>query len=90
LPQTNAVVHGEEVDAYWPEHHLIVEVDAFATHGDRVAFERDRRKRARLTAEGLTVLAVTDRRLDHEPLAIAATIAQALAPAQRLRAITAR
>lgn len=78
VPQTNAMVLGEEVDAFWPDHGVVVEVDAYGTHGDRAAFERDRRKRTRLTAAGLTVLAVTDRRLDAEPLAIAATIAQTL------------
>jgi very-short-patch-repair endonuclease len=58
---------------------VVVEVDAFSTHGDRLAFERDRRKRAALTARGLAVLAITDRRLDGEPLAVAATLAAALA-----------
>ncbi len=82
LPQTNVFVAGEEVDAYWPEHRLAVEVDAFFTHGDRVAFERDRRKRAALTVRGVTVLALTDRRLAAEPLAVAATVAQALASAR--------
>ena len=35
-----------EVGAFWPAHRLVVEVDTFATHGDRMAFERDRRKDA--------------------------------------------
>jgi very-short-patch-repair endonuclease len=82
LPRTNAVVCGEEVDAYWPGQRLVVEVDAFSTHGDRVAFERDRRKRAALTARGFAVLAITDRRLEGEPLAVAATLAGALATAR--------
>lgn len=83
LPRTNAVVAGEEVDAYWPEQRLVVEVDAFFTHGDRLAFERDRRKRATLTSRGIAVLAITDRRLEGEPLAVAATLAAALVNARR-------
>ena len=83
VPRTNAVVAGEEVDAYWAEHRLVVEVDAFSTHGDRLAFERDRRKRAALTARGIAVLAITDRRLEAQPLAVAATLAAGLANARR-------
>lgn len=78
-PETNARIAGHEVDALWREHRLVVEVDTFATHGDRVAFERDRRKQADLARHGLTTVRVTDRRLDDEPLAVAATLAQALA-----------
>jgi very-short-patch-repair endonuclease len=79
LPHTNAGVHGFEVDAYWPEHRLAVELDDPHTHASR--FEQDRRMDATLAAHGITTIRVTRRRLDDDPHAVTATLAQALAPA---------
>jgi very-short-patch-repair endonuclease len=78
-PRTNARVEGVEVDAHWPEQRLIVEVDGFAFHRTRAAFERDRARDAQLTAAGFRVIRVTWRQLQHEPERVAATIAAALA-----------
>ena len=44
-PRTNVKVGGHEVDLLWPAQRLIVEVDGFAFHSTRAAFERDRRPR---------------------------------------------
>jgi very-short-patch-repair endonuclease len=49
------------------------------THGHRAAFERDRKRDQRLAAAGYRVLGVTWRQLEHEPPAVVARIAQALA-----------
>jgi hypothetical protein len=38
-----------EVDFYWPTHHLIVELDGWASHRTRAAFEQDRARDAALT-----------------------------------------
>ena len=54
-PETNVKLHGWEVDFFWREAGLVVEVDGYATHSSPRAFERDRRKDAELTAYGLTV-----------------------------------
>lgn len=78
-PRTNVKVEGLEVDCYWPEHGVIVEVDGFAYHGSAAAFERDRSRDRRLTASGRAVIRVTWRQLDKEPLAVIAQLAQALA-----------
>jgi very-short-patch-repair endonuclease/predicted transcriptional regulator of viral defense system len=78
-PRVNARIGGFEVDFYWPGHKLIVEVDGFRFHGHRAAFERDRRKDMTLVAAGYLVIRVTWRQLTEEPLAVAATIASALA-----------
>ena len=44
-PQLNVLLRGErythEVDAYWPEHRLVVELDGFAFHRTRRDHERD-------------------------------------------------
>jgi very-short-patch-repair endonuclease len=73
-PKTNARVAGFEVDAYWPAHDLVVEVDGYGTHKTRAAFERDRRKDATLTAMGYRVVRITWRRLTEEALAVSAQL----------------
>ena len=78
-PLTNARVAGYEVDAYWPAHRLIVEVDGFRFHSSRQAFERDRRKDAALTAAGNRVVRVTWSRLTNEPYSLTAQFGALLA-----------
>jgi very-short-patch-repair endonuclease len=80
-PRTNTRVGRYEVDALWPETRLIVEVDGFAFHGTRAAFERDRRRDADLTAMGFRVVRVTWRQLVDEPHLVVARLAGALARA---------
>jgi very-short-patch-repair endonuclease len=77
-PQTNVRVGAHEVDALWPSHRLVVEVDGFAFHSSREAFERDRERDADLQAEGLRVIRVTWRRLTGRPEAVAALLGAAL------------
>jgi very-short-patch-repair endonuclease len=79
-PITNTRLAGWEVDAFWPAHRLVVEVDGFAYHGNRAAFERDRRKDATLTAAGYRVIRVTWRQLLDEPHAVVALLARLLPP----------
>jgi very-short-patch-repair endonuclease len=79
MPLTNARVAGYEIDAFWPAHRLIVEVDGFAYHGTRQAFERDRRKDAALTAAGNRVVRITWRRLTTEPISLSAQFGALLA-----------
>jgi very-short-patch-repair endonuclease len=78
-PLTNQKLHGHEVDFYWRDLRLVVEVDSWQHHADRHAFERDRAKRADLQARGYTVLPITARQLKHEPEATIARIAAAIA-----------
>jgi very-short-patch-repair endonuclease len=73
-PRTNARVAGYEVDAYWPAERLIVEVDGWAYHRTREAFERDRRKDAALQAAGYRVIRITWRRLTKEPYSVSAQL----------------
>ena len=69
-PALNTLVAGFEVDVVWRKERLIVELDGFATHRTRAAFERDRKRDAALLAAGHRTLRVTARRLDVEPAAI--------------------
>lgn len=78
-PQVNVSLHGFTVDFFWPEHRLVVEVDGYAFHHTRSAFERDRRKDAVLARAGLLVIRVTWSQLEAEPYAVIARIVYALA-----------
>jgi len=63
----NVTVAGEEVDAYWPEANLVVELQSYRWHTDRSAFERDHSKLARLKIAGIETLALTYRQVTEEP-----------------------
>jgi hypothetical protein len=76
-PQANVVVEGFEVDAYWPELRLIVEIDSYAYHRTPAAFERDRRRDVRVTLAGYAVLRFTDRQLTREPESVVTSLARA-------------
>jgi very-short-patch-repair endonuclease len=78
-PETNDRVGQHEVDFLWREQRLVVEVDGYAFHSSRGAFERDRRRDADLAREGIRVVRVTWRQIADEPEAIVATLAAALA-----------
>jgi very-short-patch-repair endonuclease len=78
-PEMNVMVRGFEVDAFWLEERLIVEVDGFAFHSTRAEFERDRQRDRVLMAAGLRVLRITWRQLTREPEALLVQLAQALA-----------
>lgn len=73
-PALNVTVAGFEVDAHWPRRRLIVELDGFAHHRTRAAFERDRLRDADLQLAGYRVLRITARRLDREPAATVAAL----------------
>jgi very-short-patch-repair endonuclease len=71
-------VSGYEVDFVWPNERLIVEVDGFAFHSTRAAFERDRARDRTLHAAGYVVLRVTWRQLVRGPEMVVAELAAAL------------
>ena len=84
-PELNVRVAGHEVDFLWREVGLVVEVDGFAFHSSREAFERDRLRDAELQAHGFTVMRVTWRQLVDTPEALVARLAAVLTwPHQRL------
>jgi very-short-patch-repair endonuclease len=58
-----------QVDCLWPKQRAIVELDGYATHGTRSAFENDRDRR--LTAVGYRGMHVTWRQLHEIPEEIA-------------------
>jgi very-short-patch-repair endonuclease len=83
----NVRVGRHEVDLLWRPQRLIVEVDGYAYHASRAAFERDRLRDAELQAAGYRVMRVTWRQITDRPEAVIARVAQALAaPAYLARA----
>jgi very-short-patch-repair endonuclease len=73
-PLVNATIEGCEVDFAWPEHKLIVELDGFAAHGRRSAFERDRLRDRRLARAGYRTLRLTERMVRYDEDAIVADL----------------
>jgi very-short-patch-repair endonuclease len=78
-PETNVHVNGYEVDFLWRPQRLIVEIDGYAYHSSRSAFERDRAKDAALAAAGYLVIRITWLQMEREPYVVVARLAQALA-----------
>jgi very-short-patch-repair endonuclease len=78
LPSMNFALGGYELDCYWSDHHLAVELDTFGTHGSRLSFEEDRLRQRRLGLLGITLERVTDVQLETEPDAILEAISRRL------------
>lgn len=74
----NAVVERLEVDFVWRPQRLVVEIDGFAYHGSRPAFEKDHRRDARLVVAGYRVLRFTWRQIVDEVERVAADVAVTL------------
>jgi predicted transcriptional regulator of viral defense system len=55
-----------EADCVWREQRVVVELDGYAAHGTRVAFERDRARDRMLQAAGWSAVRVTWRHIHHE------------------------
>jgi very-short-patch-repair endonuclease len=74
VPQVNVVVEGFVVDVYWPAADLVVELQGYAYHSSREAFERDHARLARLKLAGYEVMALTWRQVTEEPAWVAGAI----------------
>ena len=80
-PLVNTAVEGFDVDAFWPAHRLVVEVDSRGFHSTRAAFERDRVRDAHLQVAGYRVVRITERRMQEEPDVVAQTLRALMLPA---------
>jgi hypothetical protein len=78
-PATGWVEVGHELDVYWPERRFGVELDSFATHGNRQAFETDRERDLDFAIAGIETIRVSERRFHDDPAAIIAAVATLLA-----------
>lgn len=78
MPLVNVRVFGYEIDMYWPEQQLALELDGKAFHDDPLARARDRAKTERLEAEGLTVLRASFGDVDPDPSSLIVRIEREL------------
>lgn len=69
---------GKERDLRWDAAHVIVEIDGFGTHDDRIAFEADRSRDTERAAAGWLTLRFTWRRIRDRPLEVVAQLSAAL------------
>jgi predicted transcriptional regulator of viral defense system len=73
-PQTNALIANHEVDAYWPDHKLAVELDGWRWHNTRRSFIQDRAKDRDLTERGLKVIRFTHYEVTRRPAHVIQTL----------------
>jgi very-short-patch-repair endonuclease len=81
-PRVNAPLDRFELDLFWPETGLAIEVDGFDFHRSRRMFEGDRARDAELAARGIQVMRVTWRQIVTDPEAVVGRVARALGRAE--------
>ena len=86
--ETNARIHGYEVDFLWRGLAVAVELDGWDGHSGRIAFERDRLTVAKLTAHGVTAIPVTGRQLRDDPAGVVDRLTCALTSARTLSRVS--
>ncbi len=69
LPEAlvNTTLHGFEVDAYFPDERVVVELDGWDFHSSEYSFRRDREQDAELLAHGIVTVRITWERLIESP-----------------------
>ncbi len=77
-PEVNVLVQDRLVDFLWPAKRLIVELDSYRYHGDRMAFERDHGSTIALEAAGYRVLRITEEMLARDPTPFLGLLTRAL------------
>jgi very-short-patch-repair endonuclease len=77
-PATNMWIGDMEVDACWPDHRVVAELDGWGVHSTREAFVRDRVRANELQTNGWLVLRFTHGQVVREPDSVARTIGLAL------------
>jgi hypothetical protein len=82
-PEFNFPFNGRRLDAFFPEHRVIVECDGWNFHKDKQAFEDDRERDADHLDHGLVTIRITQARLRNTPDREAARLRRILAGARR-------
>jgi very-short-patch-repair endonuclease len=77
-PQVNVKVHGMRVDAYWPDHRLVVEIDGIQGHSTERQLRRDHARDLTLRSKGETVRRYTEPQILIQGDAVLADLLEAL------------
>lgn len=77
-PAVNVKVAGIEADCFWADARLIVELDSWSYHGDRVAFDRDHRRDFIHREADFEVFRITHEMLDEDADALVASLRRSL------------
>jgi very-short-patch-repair endonuclease len=77
-PQYNVYVEGLLVDAVWPEHRLVVEVDGWNYHRTKRSFEEDRRRDRKLLRARWRVARFTGDDVNGDPDGVAEELSELL------------
>jgi very-short-patch-repair endonuclease len=89
-PEVNTRVAGHEVDIFFPDHRLAVELDSWRYHSGRAQFESDRDRDPDLLAAGIATVRLTWERFTLRPAREAARLQAILASRAPESALTAR
>lgn len=81
VPIMNASLLRYEVDAFWPEKRVVVELDGYEFHRTRSDLERDHARHVALEVAGYRVLRFTFARITREPALVAAQVEAVLSQA---------
>lgn len=82
VPELNQWIAGIQVDAYWPDHRLVVELDGAGNHMTVAQLRRDRANELTLRSQGLTVLRYDWNQI-HDPVEPAMSELNGLLPLNR-------
>lgn len=74
-PLVNNFIEGYELDFFWEEERLVVELDSWEHHRSRRSFEEDRDRQEKLSMAGIETIRITGTRLRREPHKVAMRIA---------------
>lgn len=89
-PEWNVTVGGYELDAYWRDHGVAIEVDGYAHHRFRRSFEHDRDRDLTLATLGIEVRRVTWRQVVEKPRSLIRSLSAILTRAEVRREQAAR
>ncbi len=81
LPEVNTYVHGVEVDCYWPDLDLVVELDGGRNHSSAAQRHRDQRRALMLRGHGIEVIRYTEDQVFHAPRQVAGDLRAQIARA---------
>ena len=78
LPKVNQMLNGYEADFHWPDRRVVVEVDGWKHHCEKVNFDDDRHRELVHRAAGFEVVRISAGHVYDRPRLIVAALAEVL------------